>query len=345
MGKKGNNFYDRWLTLGQEAEEEKSKARVAIHENELAWVETPQDARCALLISRDTGFRTWGSVTILGEIPVGHHTGTHSHGEEAIIILSGTGFSVVGGVRYDWEEGSVIAVPFGVRHQHFNSGSSPVRYLSAMSVDLEHYVGIHNTVQYSPWGRTEEEPQSDVSTDGKDSNGRRVVLRREEAVHKAASEDMTDVPSFNDANPLVLGDYEGMARNAHLQHLETLSYMRVGSTLNGFQVREQEISSIMVDPPRQRGGRHAHMEAHIYVLSGSGYSVIDGERVNWSKGSAIHIVGPQTVHQHFNESDENLEMIRIAPGIRYFFEEAAKDALPYLYFEPRGALSEQESSQ
>jgi hypothetical protein len=37
----------------------------------------PNDFRAALLISRETGFRTWGSVSMLTEIPPGSHSGSH----------------------------------------------------------------------------------------------------------------------------------------------------------------------------------------------------------------------------------------------------------------------------
>ena len=33
------------------------------------------------------------------------------------------------------------------------------------------------------------------------------------------------------------------------------------------------------------------MEAHLYVLDGTGYSVIDGETIEWKPGTAIHIQG------------------------------------------------------
>jgi quercetin dioxygenase-like cupin family protein len=300
------NFYDRWLEMGAVSEQEKASSRRVIHFDELEWVETSQDSRAALLISPETGFRTWGSTTMRAEIPPGWHTGKHKHGEEVIYILSGEGFSVIDGRRYDWHRGSTIAIPFGGTHQHFNTGNLRVEYFSAVSVHLEHFVGLHRTVQYEVAGPTKKTPPIERVADGLDVEGNRVAL------------DFEDAPSNEIAN-----------------HLAYRKFMSIKSPVNDFQVREQEISGILTDAPHEHGGKHAHMEAHIHILEGEGYSIVDDERIPWRPGSSIHIVGPQTVHQHFNESDVPSSMLRIAPGIRYFFEAIASREHPYLRLETR----------
>jgi len=63
-----------------------------IPEEEVEWVRTQQDCRAGLPIATETGFRTWGTVSMISEIPVGWHTGEHAHGEEAIHIVGGEGF-------------------------------------------------------------------------------------------------------------------------------------------------------------------------------------------------------------------------------------------------------------
>ncbi len=53
------------------------------------------------------------------------HSGRHRHqGGIAIYVLEGKGWTVVDGVRYDWEEGDLILLPIkpkGVEHQQFNA--------------------------------------------------------------------------------------------------------------------------------------------------------------------------------------------------------------------------------
>jgi hypothetical protein len=52
------------------------------------------------------------------------HSGQHVHqGGLGIFVLEGKGYTVVDGVRYDWEEGDLIILPIkagGCEHQHFN---------------------------------------------------------------------------------------------------------------------------------------------------------------------------------------------------------------------------------
>jgi gentisate 1,2-dioxygenase len=332
------NFYDRWLGLWGDSENERARSRKVIHLSELDWVQTPQDAKVALMVSRETGFRTWGSETLRAEIPVGWHTGKHKHGEETIHIVEGTGFSTVDGLRYDWNKGSTLAIPFGATHQHFNTGDTPAVYVSAMSVALEHFVGLHRTLQHEDAGATAQLPDIETSKNGIGVDGHRIVLLQDDA--HVLHEELGGVgPEVNPGGePITLGTTEGMAKYQASHHLETRQIMSLRETRNDFQVFEQEMSDILIDGPRYKSGKHAHMEATLLVLDGEGYSVIDEEKVSWSKGSSIHIVGPQTPHQHFNQGTKPTRMLRMAAGIRYFFERTAKREFPYLYFETRSSL-------
>lgn len=53
------------------------------------------------------------------------HTGKHIHqGGLVLFVLEGKGWTVVDGVRYDWEAGDLVLLPIkpgGVEHQHFNT--------------------------------------------------------------------------------------------------------------------------------------------------------------------------------------------------------------------------------
>ncbi|MGR3219875.1 MAG: cupin domain-containing protein, partial [Candidatus Anammoxibacter sp.] len=41
----------------------------------------------------------------------------------------------------------------------------------------------------------------------------------------------------------------------------------------------------------------------MFILDGRGYSVIEGEKVEWEAGDALHIP-PWSWHQHFNSDPE-----------------------------------------
>jgi quercetin dioxygenase-like cupin family protein len=341
------NFYDSWLGLWEKAEGERKQARHNIHEEELEWIETVQDARAALLISPETGFRTWGGTTMIAEIPPHSHTGVHKHGEEAIFVVSGSGFSVIDGVRYDWGPHSLVAIPFGAVHQHFNNTVDPVRYLSVLTVHLEHFAGLHRTIQLENWGPTVSEPDVEASPTGMDPSGEwRMVVRAEDAIIQRGEDDgvpvlPTDMPEFDPEHPLILGTVDGMhALPAGFHKSEIRQYMRIGRDVNDVKLSTVEVSGLLIDPPNEYGGMHAHMEAHLYLLQGEGYTLVDGEKVPWKPGTALQIPGPQTPHRHVNESDEQAIMVRVAFGIRYFLEKAAKREFPYLYLAPRQGVLE-----
>ena len=126
-------------------------------------------------------------------------------------------------------------------------------------------------------------------------------------------------------------------RSARVGHRDFIRPLMDRTGKNGFQNKEIEISNTMGDDVGHHGGKHAHMEAVLYIISGEGYSEVGDEKVPWKKGSLIHVQGPQTPHQHFNTSDERVEMIRAAPGMRFnFFQNIAKERFPTLWYSHRG---------
>jgi oxalate decarboxylase/phosphoglucose isomerase-like protein (cupin superfamily) len=73
----------------------------------------------------------------ISQFPVATYKKAHAHGPGAhVIILSGEGYTLMwpdgqgDPIRYDWEVGSLIVPPNAVYHQHFNTGSTPGRYLA-----------------------------------------------------------------------------------------------------------------------------------------------------------------------------------------------------------------------
>jgi quercetin dioxygenase-like cupin family protein len=345
MGGRTVTFYDDWLGLWDQAAAEKKQARKWTHEEDIEWVETVQDYRTGLLIAPELGFRTWGTESLISEIPPGCHTGQHKHGEESIHIVRGSGFSIVNGVRYDWKTGSTLNIPFGAVHQHFNTGPDTARYFSAMSVHLEHFCGLHRHTQLEEKGEISHIPNVVTSANGYDDRGRRIRLNIEDAPVRIGSEDRSKLPQIEPGKPLVLGTLDGMDTVASGHKAKLVDFMRIGRTTNDFQALETEISGILTDAPLEYGGTHAHMEAHLYILDGEGHSIVDGESIAWKTGSAFHVVGPQTVHQHINDAERESQMLRVAFGIRYFWEKIAKEEFPYLYLayrEQRDRQSERE---
>jgi quercetin dioxygenase-like cupin family protein len=317
-----NNFYEEWLGLWDKDVKERANARKSINSEELEWVRTPQDYKAALLVAPETGFKTLGGVTMLAEIPPGWKTGKHRHGEEAIYIIKGSGFSIINGEKYNWEEGACITVPFGATHQHFNTGDSSVEYFSALAPHFEYFCSIAKFEHLEDCGEYNLEPEYSVNAKDHDSRGRRIVLHRK------------------DASIGHHGEERGRAKDAyHESHPHQMSKVQHGKIIkmmggyDDFYGDEVEITDIFIDKPRTASEKHSHMEAILYMLQGEGYSILDGEKIPWKPGTAIHVQGPQTVHQHFITSDVESQQLRTHFGIRKFIQPMAKDVFPYLYFE------------
>ena len=55
---------------------------------------------------------------------------SHAHPEAYLYALQGSGYSEIGGKRYDWEQGDAVHVPPGMlHHQHFNPYDTDMKEL------------------------------------------------------------------------------------------------------------------------------------------------------------------------------------------------------------------------
>ena len=84
------------------------------------------------------------------------NSGKHKHqGGLVIFCLEGKGYSVVDGVRHDWQEGDVLLLPVkpgGVEHQHFNlDPGTPCKWIAFTYIPYwDMLASTMSQVQFSP---------------------------------------------------------------------------------------------------------------------------------------------------------------------------------------------------
>jgi quercetin dioxygenase-like cupin family protein len=286
------DFYKDWLEESKRIEKTVNEApRVARGKN-LDWVRTRQDSRATLMIAPETGFPTGGSLLMRAEIPVGWHTGRHTHGEEAIYVERGEGFLLLDGMRYDFRRGTVFHIPYRSAHQLFNTGNEPVSYLSGLAWHLEASIYMGRMEQIEDAGQNDSVGNAKVPREESQywpTDGRRISIHEEQ-----------------------------FDLSSETKHGATYFLMGRSGKQNGFKATSVAISSIFVDLPRSKSHSHSHPEAYLYALEGSGYSEIGGKRYEWEQGDAVHVPPGMMHHQHFNPTDQNMKELRFEYGIRYW---------------------------
>ncbi|HEY2793768.1 MAG TPA: hypothetical protein VGJ28_15495 [Micromonosporaceae bacterium] len=217
------------------------------------------------------------------EIPAGGHLAEQRQlFEEMILILDGTGSTRVWNdagksVTFEWQAGSLFAIPLNTRHQHFNlSGREPATFVSSTNLppvinlyDDEDFV--FHTARDFP-GRFDGEPD--------------YFAAKEEV--KGLLLDTNFVPDAVNL-PLISAKERG-AGGGHIRF--SMARGSMNSHISQFPVSTYK-----------KGHRHGP-GAHVIILSGTGYSLMwpEGEeprRYDWSTGSLI-IPPNMWFHQHFN---------------------------------------------
>ncbi|HEU5288263.1 MAG TPA: cupin domain-containing protein [Candidatus Limnocylindria bacterium] len=308
------DFYDDWLRRSAALDEAMRRTPVVARADALRWVTTVQDARTAMIIGEAAGFQTSGTTLLIAEIPAGERSGRHAHGEEAIHILAGTGFSVIDGARYDWKPGTTLHIPYRAEHQHVNMGTTTAVYLSAHTQDLDFAVKLGRLIQLEEKGAGDGglAARYPAQTSQFAADGRRIALHLEDAMDENARR------LAGHAHPNAKADKHA-GRHAGIWILMGGSESPTDET-NGFRASAVAMSTIFEEAPHSASHSHTHTEAMLYVLEGRGYSLIDGERHEWKAGDAVHVPPRMTLHGHFNDSDERTRTLRIEFGIRYFYE-------------------------
>src|SRR4051812_37787081 len=95
----------------EDNEEFKRTAKIVSRSRDMVWGDTKY-AHNTLAVSPMLGFAIKTMHAHIGQIAPGGNCGLHRHASEAIMMcLAGKGYTIVDGVRHDWEAGDCIVMP------------------------------------------------------------------------------------------------------------------------------------------------------------------------------------------------------------------------------------------
>jgi quercetin dioxygenase-like cupin family protein len=119
-----DTLFDALIRLRDEQRRQVRQARMVIRGKELPREANPMGLFRWYIhpLMKDVGCRS--QITYTQEIPPASRSGKQLHqGGRFHYVLQGSGFTIVDGVRHDWEKDDIILLPVkshGVIHQHFN---------------------------------------------------------------------------------------------------------------------------------------------------------------------------------------------------------------------------------
>lgn len=221
------------------------------------------------------------------EIPAGGHLAPQRGlFEEMVLILEGHGSTKVWNdagaeVTFEWQPGSLFAIPLNANYQHFNgSGQKAARFVA--STNLPPVLNLYDDADFVFNTAHDFKNRFDGEPDYFAAKGEQKGLLLE-----------TNFVADAQSLPLISAKERG-AGGGHIR------FNMAKGSMN---------SHISQFPPATYKKAHRHGPgAHVIILSGSGYSLMwpEGEeptRYDWGPGSLI--VPPNMwFHQHFNTGPE-----------------------------------------
>lgn len=98
------------------------------------------------LVSQDLGFDNRIIEVDCHIYPPSTHSVTHKHNEAIIIVLRGSGFSLIDEERIDWEPGDTMYIPAGSWHQHHVTSEDPAMVIAIKPLPIQEYLGEMNII-------------------------------------------------------------------------------------------------------------------------------------------------------------------------------------------------------
>ena len=244
----------------------------------------------------------------------GAHTEAHRHNEVVCHVLNGRGYSIIDGKKYEWDKHDSIHIQKGAWHQHFNANANePAHILVGKPTPvLEHFsphaiVYKGDSFSDQPDDFKPEHPFTHEHVTVDYVGGQKWMSHLQLATHERLAQ---QEEHRRQARVLL------KASEAVIERSEHKGDWKVG-LIDEYLGFDNRILAMYIHqmPPNAFTETHKHGEAIVYVLSGRGYTIVEGERYDWRSGDCIFVT-PAIWHQHFNADPEQVSQhlaIYIAP--------------------------------
>lgn len=223
----------------------------------------------------------------------GETASAHRHSPaSARFVVQGTNnaASVVEGEAFPLETGNLLSAPSMTYHDHYNQGDGPVIWLSCLDSDLTRIA--HHFGQRFP------ERQQPVT--------KPTGFSAKTMGHVRPSW----IKSPHPTPPFYYGWEETYSTLRSLKAQEESDpfdgiHLNFSNPATGGPTLPTFCCAVQLFTPRQTTKAHRHNSTTVYqVFQGSGATVIDGQRFEWTKGD-IFVIPPWALHHHENHSDDD----------------------------------------
>ncbi|MDP2726298.1 MAG: cupin domain-containing protein [Dehalococcoidia bacterium] len=267
------------------------------------------------VITPETGFFNATTNVYIHHIAPGARTPMHRHDETLLHVLSGTGYSVIGGDEYEWEPGDSIHIKPGVWHQHWNTSDLPANMLAAKATPLLNYLKpltmvVRGDRKYTDIG--------DFVPDHAFGMGKipipiapgetwigptQKALRDQRAAWEKRMEEARVIMKGKDVRWEKSGSQGG-------EYTCSVADSGLGFDSRFFNFGMQR------QLPGGCNETHIHMEAVVYILSGKGHVMVDDKWYDVEEGDCIFVHSGQW-HQFSNSNgpdDKPYIQMRVLTG-------------------------------
>ncbi len=227
----------------------------------------------------------------------------HRHSQTAIrFIIEGDGaYTAVNGEKTYMDRGDLILTPAWTWHDHGHSGDKPMIWMDGLDV------GLVRTLASSFFEAYPDDTYPDTNTDNSS-----VGMYSSGAFRPIADRKRTGYPSpllaykwtKADEALTALAQYEPDPHDGYA--VDYINPITGGSADARIGTTMQKLT------PGMHTKAHRHVHSAVYhVRDGNGYTVINGQKFEWSKGD-FFILPPWNWHEHVNTGSEDVHLFSIS---------------------------------